>query len=138
VASDYGLLYRIALLGLLKADTVLQGLVGVPPRIYDDIPQGTVTPYIRLGDDLVLDYGDKSLGGQEFTSSIHTFDGSPTQRGQERLNRIQGRIYELLHEREQLIQVGDRNVYLIRFLDRITRNLDGTNWHGIDRYRVLI
>jgi hypothetical protein len=138
VATDYGLLWRIALLGVLKADTILQGWIGNPARVYDNVPQGSVGPYIRLGDDLVLDYGDKTAAGQEFTTTIHTFDGSPNQRGQERLNQIQGRIYALLHEREQLIQVGDRSVYLIRFIDRITRNLDGTNWHGIDRYRVLV
>lgn len=37
-----------ALLDTLKADAGLQALVGDPPRIWDRVPPGAVTPYLAL------------------------------------------------------------------------------------------
>ena len=138
MGTDYHLPWRRALLRILSDDTDMQKLVGNPARIFDNVPKNTVTPYIRLGEDLISDFGTKTETGQEFLSTIHTYDMSPTERGQERLNLVQSRIYSLLHERSQVVIVGDTNAYLIRFVDRIVRNEDGTNWHGIDRYRILV
>jgi hypothetical protein len=136
--TDFGLAWRTALIALLSTDSTMQTLLGNPCRIYDNVPKGTPTPYIRLGDDVIVDYGDKDEAGQEFTSTIHFYDQSPTKRGQHGMNAIQARVYELLHECSPIIVSGGRSTYLVRFIDRIVRNTDGTNWHGIDRYRVLI
>jgi hypothetical protein len=138
MAIDYGLAWRRALLGILSQDAELKVLLRDPVPVFDNIPQDTAYPYIRIGDDFISDYGRKDRTGQEITTTIHTFDGSPTKRGQLRVNQIQARYYDLLHERELVIDVGDRVAYLIRFKDRVTRNLDGTSWHGIDRFRVLV
>lgn len=138
MAIDRQLAWRKALLRLLADDTEMKALVGSPARIFDNVPKGTITPYIRIGDDLTADFGTKTESGQEFLSTIHTYDASPTERGQERLNLVQARIYAILHERPQVVVVGDTNAYLIRFVDRVVRNEDGTNWHGIDRYRILV
>lgn len=142
MATDFGLLWRVALIAILREDATLKAVFSDPLKVYDSVPQDLAVPYIRVGDDLIKDYGDKTEAGMEIFCGIHFFDGSPTQRGQKRINLAQARVYELLHERPTVgdtqILLSGRPVYLIRFQDRTVRNVDGCNWHGIDRYRILV
>ena len=41
-----------ALVGILNADSLLQKLIGNPPRLYDAVPRSAVFPYLVLAEAL--------------------------------------------------------------------------------------
>lgn len=143
--GDFTLPLRAALITAFSADAALILLIGNPPgspvRIHDGVPPEQVFPYIRLGDDSIGDYGDKSEPGQEFFSNFHIFDrNTPSTkggyRGQKVVNQIQARLYAILHEKQLTIDGGQ--AYLVRFSSQRAMSDDGLMWHGISRYRFLL
>lgn len=131
---DFTLPLRATLLSLFTADAPLTVLIGT--RVYDAVPQETAFPYIRLGDQIITDYGDKSEPGQQFVETFHIFDRSPANRGQKSVNQIQARLYLLLHEKQ--IAVSGGQAYLVRFEDQRVLTDDGLMWHGTSSYRFLL
>jgi len=136
--GDFTLPLRAALLTLITADATMIALIGtpLPVRVFDYVPQETPFPYLRVGDDAVTDWGDKTTPGQQFLQSFHIFDRTPANRGQKKVNEIQARLYALLHEQQVTVTGG--TAYLVRFDDQRALTDDGLMWHGISRYRFLL
>ncbi len=132
--ADATLAFRASQIALIRSDAPMVSLIG--QRVYDAIPQEEVFPYVRVGDDLVLDFGAKLSPGQEFDFSFHIFDRSSPDRGQFRVNQISARLYDLYHE--QPIAVSGFNPYLSRFRQSRVASDDGMTWHGISTFRLLL
>jgi hypothetical protein len=137
--GDFTLPLRALLVSTFRTDAALVSLMGLaaaPARVYDNVPAEEAFPYVRVGDELVTDYGDKSDPGQEFLESIHFFDRSPASRGQKIVNQLQARVYSLLHEKRMTVTGGE--AYLIRFVNQRVLTDDGLMWHGVSTYRFLL
>ena len=64
---------------ILKADTILTQFIA--QRVYDDIPPNAVFPYVRIGDNQVIDDGNTcDVTPVEIYSKIHVWVRGP-QRG---------------------------------------------------------
>ena len=136
MATDYTVSVRSRLVSLFSQDPTLQGFIGAPGRVFDNVPAKTPFPYLRVGDADITDFGTKTEPGQEFNLDVHVLDRSSPDRGQKTINLIQARIYALLHE--QALSLPSGSAYLCRFVRQVTNNTDGLSWHGISRYRVLV
>ena len=131
--GDAVLAFRAAQIELLRSDSAMTTLVN--KRVWDMIPQDEVFPYVRVGDDLVLDYGSKSESGQEFDFTIHTFDRTP-KRGRWGVDQIAARIYDLFHE-QQIVVTGFQP-YLCRFRQSRVDTGDNLTWHCSSNFRLLL
>lgn len=139
--SDRTVDLRVAVLERLAEDADIVALVAA--RIYDNVPQGTLYPYITLSENTVNDYSDKGeddidpdTDGQEHFLVINVYDQSPTSRGQRKINDILSRVRSLLHCRDLFLD-GVQLTYLIRYETSFVRQDDTTSWHGYARYRAL-
>ena len=68
--SDHSLELQKSIFNALDGDSTLQNLV---TDVYDFVPENTVFPYVKVGEETSLDNGTKTLQGNEHTLVIHTF-----------------------------------------------------------------
>jgi len=129
--SDHSLELQKSIFNALDGDSTLQNLV---TDVYDFVPENTVFPYVKVGEETSLDNGTKTLQGNEHTLVIHTFS---RYRGSKEVKEIMSRIYALLHE-SSLSVTGASLVNLrFEFSDVIKEN-DGFTSHGLQRFRAVV
>lgn len=117
-----------ALLGSSPLTTKLGG-----NNIYDFVPEGTAFPYVKVGDQTMVDDGTKDKKGSDFTLIIHTFS---RYRGSKEIKEIMSLVYDVLHE-SSLSVSGAFNNMRFEFSDIIKEN-DGLTTHGVQRFRVFV
>jgi len=129
--SDHSLELQKSIFNVLDGDSTLQNLV---TDVYDFVPENTVFPYVKVGEETSLDNGTKTLQGNEHTLVIHSFS---RYRGSKEVKEIMSRIYALLHE-SSLSVTGASLVNLrFEFSDVIKEN-DGFTSHGLQRFRAVV
>lgn len=129
--SDHSLELQKSIFNALDGDSTLQNLV---TDVYDFVPENTVFPYVKVGEETSLDNGTKTLQGNEHTLVIHSFS---RYRGSKEVKEIMSRIYALLHE-SSLSVTGASLVNLrFEFSDVIKEN-DGFTSHGLQRFRAVV
>ena len=102
-------------------------------NIYDFVPENTAFPYVKIGDQTMVDDGTKTKKGTDFTLMIHTFS---RYRGSKEIKEIMSLVYDVLHE-SSLSVSGAMNNMRFEFSDIIKEN-DGLTTHGMQRFRVFV
>ena len=128
--TDFAVTLQTAVYNALSADATL---VSAVTGIYDFVPEGTAFPYVKVGDQTMVDGGTKNKKGNDFTLMIHTFS---RYRGSKEIKEIMSLVYDVLHE-SSLSVSGAFNNMRFEFSDIIKEN-DGLTTHGMQRFRVFV
>jgi hypothetical protein len=113
--------------------TANPALMGMITGVYDHVDQGTVFPYVVIGEDSAAEWDTDTEIGAESTLTIHSWS---RQRGRLETKEIQQAIYEVLHQAE--LNVQDAIFYFIfwQFSDSFLEP-DGETRHGVMRFRIV-
>jgi hypothetical protein len=84
---------QTAIFSLLSGDSTLDGLVG-NNKIFDNVPQDTAYPYVRIGLESASDVGTKTLDGNVHRVDIEVWS---QYRGQKEIKQIMERLYNLFN-----------------------------------------
>lgn len=82
-----------AIYSTLSGDSTLDSLVG-NNKIFDNVPQDTAYPYVRIGLETASDVGTKSLDGNVHRVDIEVWS---QYRGQKEIKEIMERLYNIFN-----------------------------------------
>ena len=121
-----------AIYSTLNSDSNLTSTLGA--GIFNDVTEGTNTPFVTIGDDTASEYDTKDLDGTETTINIDVWS---EYKGSKECKQIMDRIHDLLHDSN--ISVTGFNLVNLRFeFSDIIRDPDGVTRHGVMRFRAVI
>tara|TARA_R100000951_G_scaffold85435_1_gene73103 strand:+ start:1382 stop:1789 length:408 start_codon:yes stop_codon:yes gene_type:complete len=102
--------------------------------VYDDIPEGTVAPYINIGEETAINDGTKTVDAVEHTLTIHVWS---EYRGRYEIKHIMQQVYQNLHN--TAITVSGASLVNIRQEFATTlEEADGITRHGVMRFRAIV
>jgi len=130
--TDFSVTLQTTVYNALLASNPLTTKLG-GNNIYDFVPENTAFPYVKIGDQTMVDDGTKTKKGTDFTLIIHTFS---RYRGSKEIKEIMSLVYDVLHE-SSLSVSGAMNNMRFEFSDIIKEN-DGLTTHGMQRFRVFV
>ena len=130
--TDFSVTLQTTVYNALLASNPLTTKLG-GNNIYDFVPENTAFPYVKIGDQTMVDDGTKTKKGTDFTLMIHTFS---RYRGSKEIKEIMSLVYDVLHE-SSLSVSGAMNNMRFEFSDIIKEN-DGLTTHGMQRFRVFV
>ena len=130
--TDFAVTLQTTVYNALLASNPLTTKLG-GNNIYDFVPENTAFPYVKIGDQTMVDDGTKTKKGTDFTLMIHTFS---RYRGSKEIKEIMSLVYDVLHE-SSLSVSGAMNNMTFEFSDIIKEN-DGLTTHGVQRFRVFV
>ena len=130
--TDFAVTLQTTVYNALLASNPLTTKLG-GNNIYDFVPENTAFPYVKIGDQTMVDDGTKTKNGTDFTIMIHTFS---RYRGSKEIKEIMSLVYDVLHE-SSLSVSGAMNNMRFEFSDIIKEN-DGLTTHGVQRFRVFV
>jgi len=111
-------------------------------KVFDFVPQGTASPFVRIGEFMLSDWDTKSKNGWEITFNVHVW--SILSLGTKTVNSILSLIHDALHQQEASITVSGFTLVQIRREDHLTiqdPSEEGQNdqyYHGVARYRAIV
>ena len=111
-------------------------------KVFDHVPQGTVAPYVMIGDDTAIDWDTKSKFGWEFTLTIHVWDFE--KKGRKSVKTLLGHVFDALHQQEANVTVSGFTLVTLRREFQQTfqeTGIEGQNdsyYHGVARYRAVV
>jgi|TARA_R100000149_G_scaffold29743_1_gene11423 hypothetical protein len=121
-----------AIYSTLNSDSNLTSTLGA--GVFDDVTEGTDTPFVTIGEDTASEYDTKDLDGAETTINIDVWS---EYKGSKECKQIMDRIHDLLHDSN--ISVTGFNLVNLRFeFSDIIRDPDGVTRHGVMRFRAVI
>jgi|TARA_B100001559_G_scaffold290655_1_gene269821 hypothetical protein len=129
--SDYASALQQTVFNALDQSSTLQNLV---TDVYDFVPEGTAFPYVKIGEQTMVDNGTKNKKGTDFTIEVHTFS---RYRGSVEIKNIMSVVYDILHESSLSVSGADLINMRFEFSDIIKEN-DGLTTHGLQRFRVFV
>ena len=130
--TDFAVTLQTTVYNALLASNPLTTKLG-GNNIYDFVPENTAFPYVKIGDQTMVDDGTKTKKGTDFTLMIHIFS---RYRGSKEIKEIMSLVYDVLHE-SSLSVSGAMNNMRFEFSDIIKEN-DGLTTHGVQRFRVFV
>ncbi len=122
-----------ALHAALSGDAALQGFLGDPARVFDQVPQDSAFPYLVIGEDTTAPFDTKTEAGMEHRLTIHSWS---RYRGLKETKQLMAAVTAILDGAS--LSVSGHDLVLIRhefgatFLDP-----DGLTRHGVQRFRAL-
>ena len=128
--SDYAVAVQTSVYNALSGNSSLTSAV---TGIYDFVPENTSFPYVKVGDQTMVDDGTKDKKGSDFTLIVHTFS---RYRGSKEIKEIMSLVYDILHE-SSLTVSGAMNNMRFEFSD-IIKESDGLTTHGVQRFRTFV
>ena len=129
--SDYASALQQTVFNALDQSSTLQNLV---TDVYDFVPEGTAFPYVKIGEQTMVDNGTKDKKGSDFTIEVHTFS---RYRGSVEIKNIMSVVYDILHESSLSVSGASLVNMRFEFSDIIKEN-DGLTTHGVQRFRVFV
>ena len=129
--SDYASALQQTVFNALDQSSTLQNLV---TDVYDFVPEGTAFPYVKIGEQTMVDNGTKNKQGTDFTIEVHTFS---RYRGSVEIKNIMSVVYDILHESSLSVSGAELINMRFEFSDIIKEN-DGLTTHGVQRFRVFV
>jgi len=112
--------------------TALSGNVTAP--VFDAVPQQQAYPYVTIGDDNHVEWDTDTDSGATVSVTIHVWSQG---RGRAETKRIQGLIYDILHDAALTIAgfviVSSYFESSVSFMDS-----DGKTRHGVQTFRIII
>ena len=129
--SDYASALQQTVFNALDQSSTLQNLV---TDVYDFVPESTAFPYVKIGEQTMVDNGTKDKKGSDFTIEVHTFS---RYRGSVEIKNIMSVVYDILHESS--LSVSGASLINMRFeVSDIIKENDGLTTHGVQRFRVFV
>tara|TARA_B110000967_G_C18520063_1_gene380608 strand:+ start:68 stop:469 length:402 start_codon:yes stop_codon:yes gene_type:complete len=129
--SDYASALQQTVFTALDQSSTLQNLV---TDVYDFVPESTAFPYVKIGEQTMVDDGTKDKKGSDFTIEVHTFS---RYRGSVEIKNIMSVVYDILHESSLSVSGASLVNMRFEFSDIIKEN-DGLTTHGVQRFRVFV
>jgi len=129
--SDYASALQQTVFNALDQSSTLQNLV---TDVYDFVPESTAFPYVKIGEQTMVDNGTKDKKGSDFTIEVHTFS---RYRGSVEIKNIMSVVYDILHESSLSVSGASLVNMRFEFSDIIKEN-DGLTSHGVQRFRVFV
>ena len=129
--SDYASTLQQTVFNALDQSSTLQNLV---TDVYDFVPESTAFPYVKIGEQTMVDDGTKDKKGSDFTIEVHTFS---RYRGSVEIKNIMSVVYDILHESSLSVSGASLVNMRFEFSDIIKEN-DGLTTHGLQRFRVFV
>ena len=102
--------------------------------IYDDVPEGTVYPYVVIGEETSSNNGTKTLDGVEHTLTLHVWS---QYRGRREIKEIMQSVYEKLNN-TAITVTGASLVNIRQEFSNTLAEQDGITRHGIMRFRAVV
>ena len=102
--------------------------------IYDDVPEGTVYPYVVIGEETSSNNGTKTLDGVEHTLTLHVWS---QYRGRREIKEIMQSVYEKLHN-TAITVTGASLVNIRQEFSNTLAEQDGITRHGVMRFRAVV
>lgn len=116
----------------LTGDPVLMGMV---VGVYDQVPEGTAYPYVRIGDHLSIPDNDHGGFGREITVTVHVWTRA---RGNAQGQQIADRIIELLDHQDRSLPVSGHRVVSVRCeFDQALTDPNPELRHHVIRFRIV-
>ena len=129
--SNYSSELQQTVFNALDQSSTLQNLV---TDVYDFVPESTAFPYVKIGEQTMVDDGTKDKKGSDFTIEVHTFS---RYRGSVEIKNIMSVVYDILHESSLSVSGASLVNMRFEFSDIIKEN-DGLTTHGVQRFRVFV
>ena len=129
--SNYSSELQQTVFNALDQSSTLQNLV---TDVYDFVPESTAFPYVKIGEQTMVDDGTKDKKGSDFTIEVHTFS---RYRGSVEIKNIMSVVYDILHESSLSVSGASLVNMRFEFSDIIKEN-DGLTSHGVQRFRVFV
>ena len=129
--SNYASELQQTVFNALDQSSTLQNLV---TDVYDFVPESTAFPYVKIGEQTMVDDGTKDKKGSDFTIEVHTFS---RYRGSVEIKNIMSVVYDILHESSLSVSGASLVNMRFEFSDIIKEN-DGLTSHGVQRFRVFV
>jgi hypothetical protein len=114
----------------LSTDANVTGLV---TGVFDEVLEGTLLPYVQIGDDTVVPYDSKTEIGEDMTLTIHCWSLGP---GKTKTKQIMDKVIQSLTAVPLTIDPGFELDGIFREYLEVLQ--DGDVYHGICRFRVYI
>ena len=102
--------------------------------IYDDVPEGSVYPYVVIGEETASNNGTKTLDGVEHTITLHVWS---QYRGRREIKEIMQSVYEKLHN-TAITVTGASLVNIRQEFSNTLAEQDGITRHGVMRFRAVL
>lgn len=102
--------------------------------IYDDVPEGSVYPYVVIGEETTSNNGTKTLDGVEHTITLHVWS---QYRGRREIKEIMQSVYEKLHN-TAITVTGASLVNIRQEFSNTLAEQDGITRHGVMRFRAIL
>ena len=129
--SNYSSELQQTVFNALDQSSTLQNLV---TDVYDFVPESTAFPYVKIGEQTMVDDGTKDKKGSDFTIEVHTFS---RYRGSVEIKNIMSVVYDILHESSLSVSGASLVNMRFEFSDIIKEN-DGLTTHGVQRFRAFV
>jgi hypothetical protein len=129
--SNYASALQQTVFNALDQSSTLQNLV---TDVYDFVPESTAFPYVKIGEQTMVDDGTKDKKGSDFTLEVHTFS---RYRGSVEIKNIMSVVYDILHESSLSVSGASLVNMRFEFSDIIKEN-DGLTTHGVQRFRAFV
>jgi hypothetical protein len=129
--SNYSSALQQTVFNALDQSSTLQNLV---TDVYDFVPESTAFPYVKIGEQTMVDDGTKDKKGSDFTLEVHTFS---RYRGSVEIKNIMSVVYDILHESSLSVSGASLVNMRFEFSDIIKEN-DGLTTHGVQRFRAFV
>lgn len=115
-----------AIYSTMNDDSTLDSLVG-NNKIFDNVPQGTSYPYVKIGLENTRDVGTKTKDGKVYNVDIEVWS---QYRGQKEIKEIMERVYNLFNN--VTISVSGASSVMSFVVNTTTVvEVDGITRHGI-------
>jgi len=112
----------------------ITGIGSAKIPIYDDVPEGTVYPYVVIGEETSSNNGTKTLDGVEHTLTLHVWS---QYRGRREIKEIMQSVYEKLHN-TAITVTGASLVNIRQEFSNTLAEQDGITRHGVMRFRAVL
>lgn len=122
-----------AVVAALSDDTALTGMLG-GARIFDHVPRRVTPPYVAIAGSTVIDWSAGADRGAEVVLTLQVWSDLA---GRSEVERIMGRVHELLDDREPAL-AGHRIVSLRHERTETRRLAEADRFQGIMRLRARI
>ncbi len=125
---------QAAYVARLLADETVQAFFGNPVRLFEDVPDNPVFPYIALGEDQEIPWLADCIDGSEVYITLHVWarDG-----GFGTVKEGSAVVTAALHD-APLALAGYRVVVFSRGGMRVMKDPDGLTTHGVLTFRALV
>ncbi len=116
----------------LSADADLQIIIGDPARIYDEVTEEAIYPYLTMGGVKITPYdGHNHAYVHEF--HVHAWSNYA---GRREVKAIIDQVHNVLHDADLVIE-GHKLVSIRFIFSDIFRKPDGETYHAVMRYRAI-